>query len=170
MMRQFPSVLILACCAVFLCSMEGQTPQLKMPGKGPVMSRHAEGTFEAKTTPLAGDEALAGTLLGRYQLVKEYHGDLEGTSKGEMLAAGDPKSGNAGYVAIEEMKGTVNGHAGSFALQHIGLMENGAYKLSVVVVPGSGSGELKGISGTMEIIIAGGKHSYRFEYMLAGAE
>lgn len=154
-------------CVVTLAMAAAQTPQLKMHGKEPVMSRRAEGTFEVKTVPLAGDEALAGTLLGRYSLVKQYHGDLEGTSKGEMLAAGDPKSGNAGYVAIEEVKGRLNGHAGSFALQHIGVMENGAYKLSVVVVPGSGSGELKGIAGTMEIIIAGGKHSYRFEYTLA---
>jgi hypothetical protein len=83
-----------------------------------------------------------------------------------MLSAGEPSSGNAGYVAIEQVTGTLNGHAGSFALQHIGTMENGGYKLSVVVVPGSGTAQLTGISGTLTIVIANGKHSYFFDYSL----
>jgi hypothetical protein len=84
---------------------------------------------------MAADDATMGTLIGRYSLVKQYHGDLDATSKGEMLGAGDPSSGNAGYVAIEQVTGTLHGHTGSFALQHLGVMENGGYKLSVVVVP-----------------------------------
>jgi len=130
------------------------------------MTRRAEGTFDVKTTPLAADDATMGTLIGRYSLVKQYHGDLLATSKGEMISAGEPSSGNAGYVAIEQVTGTLNGHTGSFALQHIGVMEGGSYKLSVAVVPGSGTGQLTGLAGTLTITIAGGKHSYSFEYTL----
>jgi hypothetical protein len=130
------------------------------------MTRHVEGTFDAKTMPLAAGDSLSGTLIGRYSLVKQYHGDLDATAKGEMLSAGDPTSGNAGYVAIEQVTGTLHGLTGSFALQHLGSMEGGAYKLSVVVVPGSGTGELKGIAGTLTITIASGKHSYTFDYTL----
>jgi hypothetical protein len=133
------------------------------------MTRHAEGTFDVKTTPLAADDAVAGTLIGRYSLMKQYHGGLEAAAKGEMLSAGDPKSGNAGYVAIEQVTGTLNGHTGSFALQHIGTMENGSYKLTVAVVPGSGTGQLKGLGGTLTILIDNGKHSYTFEYTLPAA-
>jgi hypothetical protein len=130
------------------------------------MTRHAEGTFEVKTTPLAPDEAIAGTTIGRFSLTKQFHGDLEAIATGEMLAAGDPAKGNAGYVAIEQVTGTLHGRTGSFALQHIGKMEAGSYKLIVDVVPGSGKGELAGISGTLAITVAAGKHSYIFEYTL----
>jgi hypothetical protein len=134
--------------------------------KDPVMTRHAEGTFDVKTTPLAADDATMGTLIGRYSSVKQFHGDLEAASKGEMLASGDPSSGYAGYVAIEQVTGTLHGRTGSFALQHIGAMDNGSYKLSVVVVPGSGAGQLTGIAGTMTIANVSGKHSYTFDYTL----
>jgi hypothetical protein len=130
------------------------------------MTRHAEGTFDVKTTPMAADDATMGTLIGRYALVKQYHGDLEAASKGEMLGAGDPSSGNAGYVAIEQVTGTLQGHTGSFALQHIGAMEGGHYKLSVAVVPGSGTAQLTGLAGTLTITIASGKHSYVLDYTL----
>jgi hypothetical protein len=130
------------------------------------MTRHAEGSFDVKMTPLATDDVLAGTEIGRFSLVKQYHGDLEATAKGLMLSAGDPKSGNAGYVAIEQVTGTLGGHTGSFALQHFGAMQGGSFKLTVEVVPGSGTGELAGIGGTLTIIIVAGKHSYTFDYML----
>jgi hypothetical protein len=87
-----------------------------------------------------------------------------------MLAAGEPAKGNAGYVAIEQVTGTLAGHTGSFALQHLGIMEDGGYKLTVTVVPGSGTGELTGITGAMTIVIANGKHSYTFEYTLPAAQ
>jgi hypothetical protein len=133
------------------------------------MTRHAEGTFDVKTTPLPPDDATTGTAIGRFALSKQFHSDLEATSKGEMLSSGDPAKGNAGYVAIEHITGTLHGHAGSFALQHIGSMDHGNYKLSVVVVPGSGTEELTGIAGTMIITIANGKHSYNLEYTLPEA-
>jgi hypothetical protein len=130
------------------------------------MTRRAAGTFDVKTSPLAGDDATAGTLIGRYAIVKQFHGDLEAASKGEMLASGDPSSGSAGYVAIEQITGTLHGHSGSFTLQHIGAMDHGNLRLSVTVVPGSGSGELTGISGSMTILHESDKHSYEFEYTL----
>jgi hypothetical protein len=133
------------------------------------MSMHAEGTFDVKNSPLAADEALTGTPIGRFGLDKQFHGDLEANSKGEMLAAGNPASGTAGYVAIEQVTGTVKGHKGSFALQHFGTMEKGKFDLKVLVVPGSGTGDLAGISGSMQIIIAAGKHSYVFDYELPAA-
>jgi hypothetical protein len=131
------------------------------------MTRHALGTFDVKTSPLAADSATIGTLIGRYSLVKQYHGDLDATSKGEMLGAGDPSSGDAGYVAIEQVNGTLHGHTGSFALQHIGKMEaGGGAKLSVAVVPGSGTAQLTGLAGTLNITNDSGKHSYTFDYTL----
>ena len=130
------------------------------------MTRHAEGPFDVKVTPLPPDDATTGTAIGRYALDKHFHGDLEADSKGEMLAAGDQTKGTAGYVAIEQVTGTLQGHRGSFALQHIGTMDQGKYQLAVTVVPGSGTGELAGITGTMTILIASGKHSYTFEYTL----
>ena len=133
------------------------------------MTRHAEGTFDVKVSPLAADDATTGTLIGRFSLVKQYHGDLDAASKGEMLSAGDPSSGNAGYVAIEQITGTLHGLTGSFALQHTGAMEGGSYKLSVAVVPGSGTADLTGLAGILTITIAAGKHSYVFDYTLPSA-
>lgn len=133
------------------------------------MTSHAAGTFDVKTTPLPPDEATTGTAIGRYFLDKHFHGDLDASSKGEMLGAGDLAKGIAGYVAIEQVTGTLQGHTGSFALQHIGTMEGGNFKLSVTVVPGSGTGALAGIAGTMVITIADGKHSYALDYTLPAA-
>jgi uncharacterized protein DUF3224 len=162
--------LICFACAGAACVAQGQAPAAKLLRKDPVMTRHAEGTFEAKTTPVATDEVLAGTAIGRFSLVKQYHGDLEGPSKGEMIAAGELAKGNAGYVAVEQVTGTLHGRTGSFALQHTGTMEGGAYKLTVTVVPGSGTGDLAGLAGTMTIVIEKGKHSYTFDYTLPPSE
>ena len=127
---------------------------------------HAQGTFDVKNSPLPSDDAVAGTPVGRFGLDKQFHGDLEAISKGEMLGAGNPGAGTGGYVAIEYVTGTLQGRKGSFALQHFGTMEGGKFDLKVLVVPGSGTGELAGISGSMEIVIAAGKHSYAFNYHL----
>jgi hypothetical protein len=162
-------ILVSACLASCLADSahaQPQAPNSRPLRKDPVMTRHAEGAFEVKTTPLATDDATTGTAIGRYALVKQYHGDLEAAGKGEMLGAGEPAKGNAGYVAIEQVTGTLQGRSGSFALQHVGAMDNGSYKLSVYVVPGSGTGELAAIDGTMTITVANGKHSYSFDYTL----
>ena len=131
-----------------------------------MLTRHAEGTFDVKNAPLPADDALAGTSIGRYGLDKQFHGDLDGGSKGEMLGAGNPATGTAGYVAMEQFTGTLQGRTGSFAMQHKGILEGGKFELNVTVVPGSGTGELAGISGTMTIAVAAGKHSYAFDYSL----
>jgi len=126
---------------------------------------HARGTFEVKVTPQApsaGDESAIGRLL----LDKQFHGDLEATSRGEMLAVRTDVEGSAGYVALERVRGTLHGREGTFALQHTGTMTRGAPQLHVSVVPDSGTGELTGLAGTMNIIIDGGAHSYELEYTL----
>jgi hypothetical protein len=129
------------------------------------MALHAKGTFDVKVAPVAEDKA-EGSTLGRYSLDKQYHGDLEATSKGEMLTAGTDVKGSAGYVAIERVTGTLGGRKGSFVLQHTGTMNRGTPTLTVSVVPDSGTDELAGLTGTLTIIIADGKHSYDFEYSL----
>jgi len=123
---------------------------------------HATGTFEVKLTAQATDDP----ALGRLTINKQFHGDLEGTSKGEMLSAMTEVKGSAGYVAMERVTGTLGHSAGTFVLQHNGTMMRGAQQLSVTVVPDSGTGGLAGLEGKMSIRIEEGKHSYEFEYSL----
>jgi hypothetical protein len=130
------------------------------------LTTRATGTFEVTVTPQA-DEHATGAGLGRMTLDKVFQGDLTGTSRGQMLAAGTPVEGSAGYVAIERVEGTLAGRRGSFLLQHTGVMTRGAPALTVTVVPDSGTGDLVGLSGRMAIIIEGKKHSYEFEYRFA---
>jgi hypothetical protein len=127
---------------------------------------HASGEFEVKMTPQPADDKSAGAAVGRFTLDKKFHGGLEGTSKGEMLAV-MAVEGSAGYVAMEQVTGTLNGRKGTFALQHTGTMTRGAPQLSVTVVPDSGTDQLKGLAGKMTIKIEGTKHFYEFEYTLA---
>ena len=98
---------------------------------------------------------------------KQFHGDLEATSKGEMLTVGTAIKNTAVYVAVERVSGTLHGKTGTFALHHTGVMNRGAASLAITVVPDSGTGELAGLTGTMSIEIVNGKHSYVFEYALA---
>jgi hypothetical protein len=139
----------------------GQTASGKT---GEAAMHHAQGTFTVKVVPLTPAPAEG---LARFSIDKEIHGDLEATSKGEMFSGGDPKTGAAGYVAIEVVTGTLGGKKGSFALQQMATMSAAGRKMEVVIVPGSGTGELKGITGTFTIIITEGKHSYEMEYELA---
>jgi hypothetical protein len=125
---------------------------------------HARGTFEVKLTPQADGDAGAG--LGRLILDKQFHGDLEATSQGQMLSAGTAVKGSAGYVALERVSGTLLGRTGTFVLQHHGLMDRGTPSLTITVVPDSGTDGLTGLTGTMGIEIADGKHSYDFEHTL----
>jgi len=127
---------------------------------------HARGSFEVTITPQAQDAA-EGAAIGRLTIDKQFHGDLEARSKGQMLAAGTAIEGSAGYVAIEQASGTLHGRSGSFVLQHSGTMARGAGRLVITVVPDSGAGELVGLVGEMTINIVDGKHFYDFEYTLA---
>jgi Protein of unknown function (DUF3224) len=131
--------------------------------KGAAMSGRAAGAFDVKMTPGPEDKESG---VGRAAVDKQYHGDLEGTAKAEMLSWLSPVQGSAVYVAIERVNGTLRGRTGTFVLHHRGVMTRGAPDLSIAVVPDSGTGQLTGIAGKMQIIIAGGKHSYDFEYTL----
>ena len=135
------------------------------------MNQHASGPFEVKIAPQPADNPQAQAAgVGRMSLDKRFHGDLEATSVGQMLAVrGEPKD-SAGYVAMEIVTGSLHGRSGSFALQHSGTMHAGGQQLVIAVVPGSGTGALAGLSGTMQITIAeGGKHAYAFDYTLPAA-
>ena len=127
------------------------------------MSHKAQGAFTVKIQPLTPAPADG---LARFSIDKQIQGDLEATTKGEMFSGGDPKQGAAGYVAIEVVTGTLNGKTGTFALQQMATMDQNGHQISVVVVPGSGTGELKGISGTFTIEKADGNHCYSLEYTL----
>lgn len=132
------------------------------------MTEHAGGPFDVTLTPQKPDSAVAESAgLDRMSIQKQFHGDLEAASAGEMLAAISAVQGSAGYVAIEKVSGTLHGRSGSFVLQHNATMTRGVPCLNVIVVPDSGTGELAGLCGKMDIIIAeGGKHSYEFAYTL----
>lgn len=130
------------------------------------MTTRASGTFEVKMSPQAPDEGESGAGIGRMLIDKRFAGDLEGTSKGQMLAAMSSVTGSAGYVAMEQVTATLEGRSGTFVLQHSGTMTRGTPALTVSVVPDSGTGELEGLEGTMQIIIDEGRHSYVFEYTL----
>jgi len=126
----------------------------------------ASGTFEVKLSPQAADDK-ADASLGRMSIDKQFHGDPEGTSKGEMLSASTSVKGSAGYVAIERVDGKLLGRLGTFALQHCGIMTRGVPQLTITVVPDSGTDQLVGLAGKMTINIVDGKHFYDFEYTLA---
>ncbi len=127
------------------------------------MTRTARGTFDVKLTPVTVPDAVPARLT----LEKQFHGELEGTSKGEMLAVGSgAPGGSGGYVAMEKVTGTLCGHAGSFALQHSGTMRRGTQQLTVSVVPDSGTGGLVGLVGIMTIHIDEDHHSYELRYAL----
>lgn len=135
------------------------------------MSHRAEGPFDVTMTPQSESKTEDGLILGRFQLDKRFHGALDATSRGEMLTAMTAVKGSAGYVAIERVEGTLDGKRGSFVLQHSGLMSGSERRLTLVVVPDSGSAELAGLSGEMQIRIEeGGKHFYVFDYRLPDGE
>ena len=131
------------------------------------MPQLASGPFDVKLTPQGPDAPGEEVILGRLVIDKQFHGDLEAASKGQMLSAGTAVKGSAGYVALERVTGTLHGRSGSFYLQHSGTMERGNGRLSVTVVPDSGTDELTGLAGAMTIEAGGGKHSYTFSYTIA---
>ena len=128
------------------------------------MTQHATGTFEVKLTPQ--DDKSDDKSMGRMTIEKQWQGDLEGASKGQMLTGGDFQTGSAGYVAVEKFTGTLKGQKGSFILQHSATMTRGEGQLTVMVVPDSGTDQLKGISGKLAIKIENGKHFYEFDYIV----
>jgi hypothetical protein len=151
--------------AVHAQTTPGATP------KGAAPMTHASGTFEVKLTPQKPDNKEAESAnLGRMSIDKKFSGDLEATSKGEMLSAMTDVKGSAGYVAMERVSGTLHDRSGTFVLQHTATMTRGAPELSVTVVPDSGTGQLTGLAGKMTIKIEAGKHFYELDYTLPKAQ
>ena len=162
-MRQLCAILFV-CLGLVICTpAQAQAPSSNAtsPAKEQKVA-HATGTFEVKLTPQISEPP-----IGKMAIEKQWHGGLEGTSKGEMLAAGSGAKGSSGgYVAMEQFTGTVNGRRGSFVLQHSATMTKGAPQLLITVVPDSATDQLVGLSGKLDITIADRKHSYEFEYTL----
>jgi len=128
---------------------------------------HARGPFDVQLAPQPAAPGIEPAKLVRQTLDKRFHGELDATSLGEMIAAMTEVQGSAGYVAMERVTGTLAGRRGSFVLQHSATMNRGAPQLAIAVVPDSGTGELAGLTGTMAIRIEpGGAHFYEFEYTL----
>jgi hypothetical protein len=152
---------ILVFAAVALAAMSAQDQKEKS------VKGHATGAFDVKMTPLPAADKDA--VPGRMSVDKQYHGDLEGSGKGEMLSAMTGVQGSAGYVAIERFSGTLQGRRGTFVLQHSGTLTRGAQQLSITVVPDSGTDQLAGIAGSMKIQIVDSKHSYEFDFTLPQA-
>ena len=130
------------------------------------MTMLARGSFAVNIIPQPPEDKTEGLTLGRMLIEKKFQGDLEAVGKGQMLTGMTEVKGSGAYVAIEHVTGTLHGRGGSFILHHLGIMERGAPRLSVSVVPDSGTRDLAGIAGTMTIIIAEGKHSYELAYTL----
>lgn len=126
------------------------------------------GSFQVTLAPLESYAVgVNGISLGRMSIDKTFSGELDATSKGEMLSAMTTVKGSAGYVAIEQVRGTLSGKSGSFVLQHFGTMNNGSDHLVLEVVPDSGTGELVGLIGKMAIKREEGQHQYEFDYELS---
>jgi hypothetical protein len=166
------NALLLAGTIVALSSMVAARPTRAADAgtKGAAMKGvawvNAEGSFEVKIAPVADD---TGTGMGRMSIQKTWHGDIEATSRGEMLTAMGAGKGSGAYVAVERVTGSVNRRKGSFSLVHRGVMERGTQELSITVVPDSGTEELRGLAGTVKIRIdPDGKHFYSFDGTLPG--
>jgi hypothetical protein len=126
------------------------------------MTQTAHGTFDVTITPGATDDG-----IGRFDLAKQWHGDLQGSSTGQMLSAGDPAAGRAGYVALEIVTGTLHGRVGSFAFHQLGVMRGDEQELRYDVAPGSGTGDLAGLEGSLTLHIDdAGTHTYDLSYTL----
>jgi hypothetical protein len=158
--RILPLVLAAFCVAAPVAA-RAQTASTTRPETA--VTTRATGTFQVQLAP---QETAAP--LGRLSIDKQFSGDLQGTSKGEMLAFRTLVEGSAGYVAMEQVTGTLAGRTGTFVLMHVGTMDRGAQGLTITVVPDSGTGGLEGITGRLNIIIEGGRHSYEFDYTLPG--
>jgi hypothetical protein len=135
-----------------------------------LMTRYAHGTFTVTINPLPAEEGIGDPSIGRMALQKVFEGDMTGSANGQMLAVRSDVKGSAGYVAMDRVAATLDGRSGTFALQHSGTMDRGTPQLRISVVPDSGTGELTGIAGTLDIEIREGQHFYAFTYHLPDVE
>lgn len=130
------------------------------------MTNRAAGSFTVSMHPAAPTERAGSTTLGRMLLHKEYGGELVATGKGEMLTAVTDTKGSASYVAIEQITGVLQGRAGSFVVHHAGTMSGGVDRLSIAIVPDSGTEQLTGIAGELTLRVVDGEHRYELLYSL----
>ena len=130
------------------------------------MTTRARGTFDVTLDPQTPSDHAQAANLGQLSLTKQFHGDLEAASRGVMLTVQTATEGSAGYVAVERVSGQLHGRSGTFVLQHNGLMARGEQRLTITVVPDSGTGDLAGLEGTMTIDIVDGTHHYDLAYTL----
>ena len=124
----------------------------------------ATGSFTVKLELQPASAQADAAVIGRRTLEKQFHGDLNANSKGEMLAVMTGVEGSMAYVALEKVTGSLAGKHGSFILQHASQMVRGVPFQSIRVVPDSGTQELTGLEGEMQIDIREGEHFYNFEY------
>jgi len=122
------------------------------------------GEFDVAMVPQPVAELNGGSGIGRMTLDKRYQGALTATGRGEFLSYQGAVPTSAVYVAIEKVEGTLEGRRGSFALQHAGVMGGEHAGLRIIVAPDTGTGELTGLRGTMNIRMEQGKHFYDFDY------
>jgi len=134
----------------------------------PAATRHASGTFDVKVAQQGANDKTAGIVLSRWSLEKRLHGDLDASGKGEMLTASTEAGDSKAYVAVERITGTLHGRAGSFVLMHSATLTPDGQQLKLAVMPGSGTGQLTGLTGTMVISVEDKIHRYDFDYVLPG--
>ena len=163
------AVLVAAVCLLLISPMQTQTKSSSPAHKENSMATHASGTFEVKLAPQTANEIETAAGIMRITIDKVIHGELEATTKGEMIASSDGTRGSGAYSALELVTGTLNGRSGTFVLQHTGTMTKTSQQLLITVVPESGTGELTGLEGKFVIKIADKKHFYEFEYTLPPA-
>ena len=167
MMRFQTPVAIVLSLSLSLAGAAASADTSPNPQEHAVSSHFATGPFDVKLAPQALSAVAEHSGLGRMSLDKQFHGALEATSTGEMLAFRDAAIGSGGYVAMERVRGTLDGRAGTFVLQHSSTMTRGEPQQSITVVPDSGTEALAGLAGRMVVDIApGGAHAYRFDYTL----
>ncbi len=141
--------------------------QQQIQPKGHTM--HATGTFEVKTLPVEASAIGKDAGVGRMTIDKVWTGDIEGTSKGEMLTGITADTGSMAYTAVEKVTGKLAGKSGSFYFVHRATMmkaDPASAVLEITVVPSSGTGELAGLTGSLKIDMSGGGHRYDFSYEL----
>ena len=136
--------------------------------KGTAVSATVKGSFDVKATPQPAAEG-DDPSFSRMTFDKRFHGDMEGASKVQMLAASTSVKNSGAYVALEKVNATIAGRKGSFTFQHNATMNRGVPSLSITVVPDSGTDQLAGISGKFSIDIKDGNHFYTFDYTLPAA-
>ena len=165
-MNRYMLALCVWLCVGFAAFTQTQSPGSTDAKKESKVTGHASGSFEIKMAPQPVTEEEKKTISVRMTSDKQFHGDLEGTSTGEMLGVFTAVKDSAGYVALERVSGKLKGRAGTFILQHSSTMARGTQHQSIIVVPDSGTDQLVGLTGSMIIKITDGKHFYEFDYTL----